>query len=237
MNEKSVDTKLFSNQRLNPTGFSLLISLGVGLSLAALIFDWTSGKLFSAGSSLIFPLWLSALITAGLGYWVLPLLQAIKAGQFIREDGPQTHLKKAGTPTMGGVFFVPVGLIVALLWSEFILGMPDIGPAIAVSLLTLAYATIGWVDDLQILLRRSNKGISPKMKLVWQIAVAVLFCLWLFWSQPAGITTIALPFGWAIPLGLLFWPLAAFAIVGESNSTNLTDGVEQLAIMHPEIKM
>jgi phospho-N-acetylmuramoyl-pentapeptide-transferase len=62
-----------------------------------------------------------ALVTAALGYWAVPLLQALKMGQIIREDGPQTHLQKAGTPTMGGVFFVPVAVIVALVWSGSLL--------------------------------------------------------------------------------------------------------------------
>ncbi len=223
-----MDSKLISDQRLNPTGLNLLLALAAVLSLAGLIFDWQVGEL-QVGFSITLPLWLCTLLTAAVGYWAIPLLQAIKAGQFIREDGPQTHLQKAGTPTMGGVFFVPVGVAVALLWSGFALGTSGFIPVLAVSLLTLGFGFIGWLDDWQILQRKSNTGISPQMKLGLQIGVAVLFCLWLLWSQPATITTIALPFGWALPLGLLFWPLAGFAMVAESNATNLTDGVDGLA--------
>ena len=218
-----MDAKLFSSRSFNPSGTSLLVSISVGLSLAALILDWTAGRLLWQGLSLTLPLWVCALVSAGLGYWAVPLLQALKMGQFIREDGPQAHLQKAGTPTMGGVFFVPVGVVAALLWSGFALDV------VAVSMMTIAYAAIGWVDDWQILKRRSNKGISPRMKLALQIGFAILFCLWIGWSQSASITTISLPFNLALPLGLLFWPLAAFVLVAESNATNLTDGVDGLA--------
>jgi phospho-N-acetylmuramoyl-pentapeptide-transferase len=144
-------------------------------------------------------------------------------GQFIREDGPQAHLKKAGTPTMGGVFFVPTAVAIALLWSGFA------SEVVAVSALTLAYGLIGWLDDWQILRYRSNKGISPRMKLALQIGFGALFCFWLAWSQPVNITSVALPLGLTLPLGLLFWPLAGFVLVAESNATNLTDGVDGLA--------
>ncbi|NES72097.1 MAG: phospho-N-acetylmuramoyl-pentapeptide-transferase, partial [Okeania sp. SIO2D1] len=172
--------------------------------------------------SLSLPLILCGLATASLGYWVIPMLRRLKAGQIIREDGPQAHLQKAGTPTMGGIFFVPVGVAIALLLSKF---HPNV---MAVSAMTLAYGFIGWLDDWKILQRKSNKGISPKMKLALQVGFAMLFCGWLAWSQPSTVTNIALPFGLQLSLGLLFWPLAGFVLVAESNATNLTDGVDGL---------
>jgi phospho-N-acetylmuramoyl-pentapeptide-transferase len=170
-----------------------------------------------------------ASVTAGLGYWAVPLLQALKMGQIIREDGPQTHLRKAGTPTMGGLFFVPVAVAVALVWSGLVMRTGDFTSVLAVSVVTLAYAGIGLLDDWQIVRSRSNKGISPRLKLALQIGVGSLFCLWLAWTQPASITTILLPLNLALPLGILFWPLAVFVLVAESNATNLTDGVDGLA--------
>ena len=232
-----MDAKSFSGNALNLSGTNLFWLLGVGLSAAALILDWTAGRFLNLGFSLTLPLLVSALLTAGLGYWVVPLLQQLKTGQIIREDGPQAHLKKAGTPTMGGVFFVPVGVLVALLWSGFSPAVPasNFISVIAVAALTLAYGFIGWLDDWQILRRKSNKGISPQMKLALQVGFGALFCLWLLVQtyflksvEPASITTILLPLGLAIPLGLLFWPLAVFVLVAESNATNLTDGVDGL---------
>jgi phospho-N-acetylmuramoyl-pentapeptide-transferase len=175
------------------------------------------------------PLWLCTLITAFLGYWAVPLLRALKIGQIIREDGPQTHLQKAGTPTMGGAFFIPVAVLVALVWSGLLLPTSDFISVLAVSLVTLAYAGIGLLDDWQIIRRRSNKGISPRLKLILQIVVGVLFCGWLAISQPASITDIRLSFGVVLPLGFLFWPLVVFILAAESNATNLTDGVDGLA--------
>ncbi len=208
-------------QRFNPSGTNLLLLLGVGLSIFAFYFDWQSKNLFTR-QSLLLPIWCSALITTGFGYWIIPILQGLKAGQVIREDGPQAHLKKAGTPTMGGVFVIPVGVILPVIWSNFNLEV------IAVSLLTFSYGFIGWLDDWLILKYKSNKGVSPKMKLALQVGFGALFCLWLFFHKPT-ITTIILPLGIKISLGVLFWAVALFVLVAESNATNLTDGVDGLA--------
>jgi phospho-N-acetylmuramoyl-pentapeptide-transferase len=219
-----VDAKLSPDQGLNISGISLVSLLGVGLSVAALSLDWMGNRLPWQGMSLTLPLLLSALLSGAVGFWVIPWLQALKAGQIIREDGPQAHLKKAGTPTMGGIFFVPVAVIIACIWSNFSTEV------LAVSALTLSYGLIGWIDDWQILRRKSNKGISPQMKLALQVGFAALFCLWLMFNQPSNITNIALPFvGLSLPLGFLFWPLAGFVLVAESNATNLTDGIDGLA--------
>jgi phospho-N-acetylmuramoyl-pentapeptide-transferase len=155
---------------------------------------------------------------------VVPALRRLKASQIIQEDGPQAHLKKVGTPTMGGIFFVPVAVAIAWLWTGF-----D-RDAMAVGLVTLAYMAIGWYDDWQILRQQSNKGISPSTKLGLQIGVAVAFCLWLFSVQTPGLTDLRLLGGAiALPLGFLFWIVTGFALVAESNATNLTDGVDGLA--------
>lgn len=200
----------------------MFVLLTVSLSIVSLVLDLASGRLWHP-LSLTLPLWVCTLASAGLGFWVVPLLRALKAGQIIREDGPQTHLKKTGTPTMGGIFFLPVAVGVALVWSGFSVNI------LAVSALTLAYGAIGWLDDWQIIRHKSNKGISPRLKLGLQIGFASLFCLWLAASQPASITSILLPFGWVLPLGVLFWLVAGFVLVAESNATNLTDGMDGLA--------
>lgn len=217
-----MDAKLFPSRTLRLSGAVLFILLTVGLSLVSVFFDLAAGR-FGQTLSLALPFWVCALATAGLGFWVVPLLRSLKAGQIIREDGPQAHLKKAGTPTMGGIFFLPVAVVVSLLWSGF---SPNV---VAVSALTLAYGAIGWLDDWQIIRCKSNKGISPRTKLSLQIGFAALFCLWLWLTQPFSITSIALPFGWVLPLGVLFWLLAGFVLVSESNATNLTDGLDGLA--------
>lgn len=218
-----MDAKLSPNEQIRFSGKNLTIALAIALLAVAPLLDWSAGRFLGLGPCLTLPLWICALLTASLGYGVIPVLRRWKAGQFIREDGPQAHLKKAGTPTMGGIFIVPVGVAVALLWSRFDSGV------VAVSGLTLAYGAIGWLDDWQILRRKSNKGISPKLKLTLQVGFGAVFCIWAIGAQPWSITSLALPLGLVLPLGVLFFPLAWFVLVAESNATNLTDGLDGLA--------
>ncbi|HEY9906910.1 MAG TPA: phospho-N-acetylmuramoyl-pentapeptide-transferase, partial [Thermosynechococcaceae cyanobacterium] len=100
-----MDAKLSFSRSLK-SGTLLLVLLTVGLSAIAFSFDSAAGRSLSRTFSLTMPFWVCALASAGLGFWVIPVLRRLKAGQIIREDGPQTHLKKAGTPTMGGIFFI-----------------------------------------------------------------------------------------------------------------------------------
>lgn len=171
----------------------------------------------------IYALVISLLVSGISGYLVIPVLRQLKAGQVIQEDGPATHLQKAGTPTMGGIFFIPVAIAVSLLLA------PPTPELLAISLVTFAYGLVGWLDDWQILRQKSNKGISPRQKLGLQIAIAIIFCIWLAITQPAGLTNISLPGKILLPLGIWFWPLVIFVMAAESNATNLTDGVDGLA--------
>ncbi len=219
-----MEAKLFSPLQLRkPTGRNLLVTLALLLGSFATVWDWRAGQASDTLPPLVGPLLVSTLATALLGYWAVPFLQRLKAGQIIREDGPQAHLKKAGTPTMGGIFFVPVAAVLALFWTGFA------GTAVAAVAMLLLYGLVGLLDDWQILRRKSNKGISPRLKLGLQIGGAALFCLWAALTQPASIATIALPLGLVLPLGVAFWALAIFVFTAESNATNLTDGVDGLA--------
>lgn len=223
-NEFSVDAKYLADRATGLTGTRLLWFLSAGLSLGALGADALTQRSSASVYSLFLPFAICTLVSGLLGYWVIPLLRRLKAGQYIREDGPQAHLKKAGTPTMGGIFVVPVALLFAVFASGF---SPQV---LAAAGLTFAYGLIGWLDDWLILRDRSNKGVSPKLKLSLQVGFGILFCLWLrLGSGLESITSINLPFGWVLPLGLLFWPLALFVMTAESNATNLTDGVDGLA--------
>ncbi len=215
-------TENMSERRgFQPSGVQLLWSLGLAAAAVVRFLDWR----FQHGvlNSLLLPFGLTTLMVAGLGFWAVPQLSKLKMGQFIREDGPQAHLKKAGTPTMGGVFVVPIGLIVATLWSGF---NADV---MAVSLMTASYLAIGGVDDWKSLSNRKNEGLTPKGKLALQVGAAVAFCLWTAFAHGSTLTTIRLPLGISLPLGFLFWGLAVFVLLAESNATNLTDGVDGLA--------
>ena len=212
-----------------PTGKILLVSLVGILSLGAIAID-TFGIFDAQFGLLLFPFWGCLVATSLVGFVVIPFLNRLKTGQIIREDGPQAHLKKAGTPTMGGIFFVPVAVVAALLWATFGGRATAITPELlAVCLVTLGYGLIGWIDDWQVLRRKSNKGISPRMKLGLQVVFGVLFSLWLFWHESETVTHIGLPGGINLSIGWLFFPLALFVLAAESNATNLTDGVDGLA--------
>ncbi|MBE9195633.1 phospho-N-acetylmuramoyl-pentapeptide-transferase [Synechocystis sp. LEGE 06083] len=206
----------------NPSGKTLLILLwALALALMALLSSW-AGLPWLGNGKLLIALGFTALVTALIGMAVVPMLVNLKASQVIQSDGPQSHLKKAGTPTMGGIFFIPVAVAIAVVGTQF---NPDV---MVVALVTLGYMAIGWVDDWQILKYKSNKGLTPKQKLFLQVAIAVIFCAWLFFYGPTDITNIRI-MQFVLPLGFLFWLVATFALVAESNATNLTDGVDGLA--------
>ena len=219
MNVKPIST----GKLIVPSGRVLLIFLGCFLILGAIAVEYLS----SVGQfELLFPLLTGAVISALLGMAIVPVLNRLKTGQIIREDGPKAHLKKAGTPTMGGIFFIPVAIILALVWANFTIGISS--ELIAVCLVTLGYGFIGWIDDWQVLRRKSNKGISPRLKLILQVLIGTSFAGWLFWTSPA-ISVVNLPGNLNLSLGWLFLPLAIFVFAAESNATNLTDGVDGLA--------
>jgi phospho-N-acetylmuramoyl-pentapeptide-transferase len=215
MNEKASTSSSFS-----PTGAQLLYAIGAILTAVTAFLDYRFNHRLE--TALILPFAVTAAAVAAIGFVAVPKLGQLKMGQFIREDGPQAHLKKAGTPTMGGVFVVPTGLLIAIIWSRFNIDV------VALSLMTASYLAIGGVDDWKSLSNRKNEGLTPKGKLGLQVGAAGLFCLWAYLTKTASITSVALPFG-VLPFGLFFWGLAVFVLLAESNATNLTDGVDGLA--------
>ena len=157
-------------------------------------------------------------------------LTAYKIGQAVRDDGPQTHLVKAGTPTMGGALILTSVAITTLLWGDLT------NPYVWVALLTtLGFGAIGWVDDYRKVVHRNPKGLSAKAKMSWQsiIALVVAVYLWRHTSLPAH-TELIVPFfkHLVFPLGVTMFILVTYlVIVGSSNAVNLTDGLDGLAIM------
>ena len=204
-----------------PNGRTTATLLAVLLVLACLLAD----RLL-ADSQLTLPLLVALLVSAVVARWGVPQLRQLKLGQVIREEGPQAHHSKSGTPTMGGLLVVPVGVIVGGLISP---GDPRL---LAVAAVTLAFMAIGAVDDWRSLTRRTNTGLTPRGKLLLQAAAAAVFLVWAGlggWLAAGDPGDIGLPFGWILPLGLLIWPLGLFVFLAESNATNLTDGLDGLA--------
>jgi phospho-N-acetylmuramoyl-pentapeptide-transferase len=170
-------------------------------------------------------------ISLMLGPLVIRKLTAYKIGQSVRDDGPQTHLTKSGTPTMGGALILLAIGITTLLWGDLSNRFLWI-----VLLVTVAFGAIGWIDDYRKVVRRDPKGLSARAKFFWQSLVglaAAIALAWLAKSVPA-LSQLIVPFfkNIAYPLGALgFVVLTFFVIVGTSNAVNLTDGLDGLAIM------
>ena len=166
-----------------------------------------------------------------LGPYVIRKLTAYKIGQAVRDDGPRSHLTKAGTPTMGGALILVSICLTTLLWG-------DLGNRLVwvVLLVTLAFGIVGWIDDYRKVVHRNPKGLSPRAKLAWQSLIglaAASYLAYLAQSMPA-LNQLIVPFFKfvAYPLGAVgFVVLTYFVIVGTSNAVNLTDGLDGLAIM------
>ncbi len=190
------------------------------------------------------------IISFVVGPGMIRKLTQYKVGQAVRDDGPQTHLIKAGTPTMGGALIIVAIGLSTLLWSdlnnEFVW---------VVLFATLGFGAIGWVDDYRKVVYRNPDGLSPKAKIFWQsfIGLGVGIVLWYCAQVPEGCkpmveclsasisspkelaaTTLIVPFfkNLALPLGFVsFLVLTYMVVVGSSNAVNLTDGLDGLAIM------
>jgi phospho-N-acetylmuramoyl-pentapeptide-transferase len=175
---------------------------------------------------------LTALVVS---FWLGPkLIRWLKSmqrhGQPIRLDGPERHLiEKKGTPTMGGVL-----ILLALGLSTLIWGDLDNGYVWATLLVTFGYGGIGFFDDFLKLTRRNTKGVSGRLKLVAQASIGLLAAIWILWLMPAPLDSeLALPLfkNLAIPFGIFFPLVAMVVMMGASNSVNLTDGLDGLAIV------
>ncbi|WP_444541688.1 phospho-N-acetylmuramoyl-pentapeptide-transferase [Andreprevotia chitinilytica] len=165
-----------------------------------------------------------------LGPWVIKKLTELKVGQAVRSDGPQTHLVKAGTPTMGGtLILLSIGLT-TLLWGDLRNKYVWL-----VLIVTMATGIIGFVDDYKKVALKNPKGLSAKAKMFWQSAIAIGAGLFLVNAgQLPSHTGFIIPFYKEIiyPFGAIgFCVLTYFVIVGTSNAVNLTDGLDGLAIM------
>lgn len=176
---------------------------------------------------------LSALTALMVGYFLGPLtirwLQGLQIGQMVRDDGPKSHLSKAGTPTMGGVLILLAITISTLLWGD----LRQLSLWV-VLLVTIGFGIVGWVDDYRKLVLKNSKGLPGRWKYFWQSVIALIAVFYLYSTANSPIQTqLTVPFfkNWLIDLGPMFLILAYFVIVGSSNAVNLTDGLDGLAII------
>ncbi|MEO8039033.1 MAG: phospho-N-acetylmuramoyl-pentapeptide-transferase [Betaproteobacteria bacterium] len=172
----------------------------------------------------------SLIISFVVGPTMIRKLTTYKIGQSVRDDGPQTHLAKAGTPTMGGALILVSMGVATLLWADLSNRFVWV-----VLIVTLGFGAIGWVDDYRKVVHRNPKGLPARAKYFWQSVIGVAAALFLAFSATLPTETqLIVPFFKHItyPLGVFgFILLTYFVIVGTSNAVNLTDGLDGLAIM------
>ncbi len=170
--------------------------------------------------ALIFSFGISALLCPiGIKY-----LKILKFGQNVRDDGPQTHMVKAGTPTMGGIM-----ILVAMFFGSilFVSGNTD---GAALLLITLGYGAIGFVDDYIKIVKKRSLGLKAMQKIVMQLIVTTVFLFFLV-NNVEDYSKLYIPFmqGQTIDIGILYYPFFYIAVVGTVNAVNLTDGLDGLA--------
>ena len=174
--------------------------------------------------SVCIPVLLSFLVSVLLGPVIIPFLKRLKAGQTIRDEGPKSHLKKNGTPTMGGILILSAMIVTSLFYMK---DYPEINPIL---MLTLGFGLIGFLDDyIKVILKRSM-GLTPLQKMAGQLVVTSLFAYYLLKVTDISLAA-KIPFmpGVELDLGWLNIPLLFFIIIGTVNGANFTDGLDGLA--------
>lgn len=169
------------------------------------------------------------LISLCFGAKLIRFLQRLQIGQAVRDDGPQSHLSKAGTPTMGGLLILASILISSLLWADLS------NRYVWVVLLVISgFGIVGFIDDYRKVVQKNSRGLPAKWKYFWQSLIATVAAVYLYGSATVGAETqLLVPFFKDVmpQLGLFYVLLAYFVVVGTSNAVNLTDGLDGLAIM------
>ena len=171
----------------------------------------------------------SLFVALVIGPVLIGYLSKYKVEQTVRDDGPETHLIKAGTPTMGGLLIIISISISTLCWADLANRY-----VLVVCAVTLAFAVIGYVDDYRKVVRQNPRGLSARWKYTWQSVIGFGAALFLFYTSESPVDTqLIIPFikFISIDLGWVFIVLTYFVIVGSSNAVNLTDGLDGLAIL------
>ena len=174
--------------------------------------------------SIAIPALVAFFITLILGPGLISFLHKLKFGQFIREEGPESHLKKSGTPTMGGILFL-VGILVG---SAFYI--PDYKKIIPILFVTLGFGLIGFLDDYIKVVMKRNLGLTPAQKMLGQIVITAVFAFYMVNHSGLG-TDVIIPFsgGKEWHLGILYIPILFVVVLGTVNGANFTDGLDGLA--------
>lgn len=157
------------------------------------------------------------------GHYFIPMLRRLHAGQEIREDGPQSHLVKAGTPTIGGVIFLTSAILATVVTKNLTY------EALVLFISTLGFALVGFVDDYLKVVRKRNLGFTARQKLLAQILIAVVLYVLIRTSDGLSTSMLIPGTGNTWEMGFMFIPFIIFVVVGTVNSVNLTDGLDGLS--------
>ena len=174
---------------------------------------------------------LSFVVTVILGIGIIPLLKRLKVGQIERKDGPQSHLQKQGTPTMGGIILaIAILLLILFIMIVYRIDEPQLAKnLIPLAIMSLGFGLIGFIDDAKKLLLQNTKGLKPAYKMLGLLAIAVIYVVYLIKGIQLGTDTYIPFLKIFVELPIWFYvPAAIFVILGTTNAINLTDGVDGL---------
>lgn len=173
--------------------------------------------------NIVLPLLLSFLVAAISGVFIIPKLRELKFGQTVRDEGPQSHLSKNGTPTMGGIM-----IILGILFSTVLFGGLNYNTLILL-ISTLGFGLVGFLDDYIKVVKRRSLGLTAKQKIVIQVLFATLIPLSQYINNPSCANLIVPFVEKTLGLGVLYVPFMAFVLIGTVNAVNLTDGLDGLS--------
>jgi phospho-N-acetylmuramoyl-pentapeptide-transferase len=177
----------------------------------------------------IFGVLTALFISLLLGPWMIRRLNYLQIGQAVRDDGPQSHLSKSGTPTMGGTLILAAIFISSLLWSDL-----NNRYVWVVLFVTFVFGVVGWVDDYRKVVKSNSRGLPARWKYLWQSVAGLGAAIFLYATTVSPVETqLFIPFfkNFALEMGLFYIVFTYFVVVGSSNAVNLTDGLDGLAIM------
>jgi phospho-N-acetylmuramoyl-pentapeptide-transferase len=169
-------------------------------------------------------------LTAVLGKIIIPILKKLKVGQSERLDGPRAHLKKQGTPTMGGIMMIISIIVVSIVYCLITQKIQENIPLIAVALASIGFGIVGFIDDFKKVVLKNTEGLNPKLKMFGLLIISVIYTIFLVKYANIG-TDIIIPFikyDLVLPIWL-YIPFTILVMLSATNAVNLTDGVDGLA--------
>lgn len=176
---------------------------------------------------------ISFLVATVLGYIIIPILKKLKVGQIERDDGPESHLKKQGTPTMGGIIMIISLLLTTVgvyIYEALTDGIETANNIIPLLIVSIGFGIIGFIDDFKKLVLKNTKGLKPSYKMLGLLIISVTYVIYLIYGMNIGTETLVPIIKMNITLPIyIYIPFAIFVMLGTTNAINLTDGIDGLS--------